>query len=162
MPPLANWRKIEDLVGAATWNVILDNIASGYEKHFEGLGVKKDGHKFHCLMAGRSYRYRGKDLRGAVFRDISARKKLETQLYQAQKMRALGTLAGGVAHDLNNILSGVVGYPDLLLQDLPADSNLRQPMLTIQQSGLKAAAIAAITVLPEPTSPCSRRFMGAV
>lgn len=67
--------------------------------------------------------------------------KLQGRLQRARKMEALGTLAGGVAHDLNNILSGLVGYPDLLLQDLPEDSRLRKPMLTIQQSGQKAAAI---------------------
>ncbi|BBO70381.1 hypothetical protein DSCA_43110 [Desulfosarcina alkanivorans] len=66
---------------------------------------------------------------------------LQERLQRAKKMEALGTLAGGVAHDLNNILSGVVGYPDLLLQDLPSDSPLRNPMLTIRQSGRKAAAI---------------------
>ncbi len=66
---------------------------------------------------------------------------LLARLQRARRMEALGTLAGGVAHDLNNILSGLVGYPDLLLQDLPADSHLRRPMLTIQQSGQKAAAI---------------------
>jgi len=56
-------------------------------------------------------------------------------------MEAIGTLAGGVAHDLNNILSGLVSYPELLLMDLPKKSSLRQPILTIQESGQKAAAI---------------------
>jgi CheY-like chemotaxis protein len=56
-------------------------------------------------------------------------------------MEAIGTLAGGVAHDLNNILSGLVSYPELLLMDLSDDSPLRQPILTIKESGQKAAAI---------------------
>ena len=56
-------------------------------------------------------------------------------------MEAIGTLAGGVAHDLNNILSGIVSYPGLLLMDIPQDSPLRKPLLTIQKSGERAAAI---------------------
>jgi PAS domain S-box-containing protein len=83
-----------------------------------------------------------------VTRDISERKfaekereKLLDQLQRAQKMEAIGTLAGGVAHDLNNILSGVVSYPELLLMDLPADSPCRKPIETIHESGKKAAAI---------------------
>ncbi len=73
--------------------------------------------------------------------DITSRVKLEKKLQQAQKMKAIGTLAGGVAHDLNNILSGIVSYPDLILMDLPDNSPLIEPILTIQQSGKKAAAI---------------------
>jgi signal transduction histidine kinase len=69
------------------------------------------------------------------------RRYLETQLAKSQKMEAIGTLAGGVAHDLNNILSGLVSYPELLLMDLPDESPLRQPIITIQKSGQKAAAI---------------------
>ncbi len=69
------------------------------------------------------------------------KRKLEDHLKRAEKMEAIGTLAGGVAHDLNNILSGLVSYPELLLLDLPEDSPLRNPLLTIQNSGKKAAAI---------------------
>jgi CheY-like chemotaxis protein/two-component sensor histidine kinase len=56
-------------------------------------------------------------------------------------MEAIGVLAGGVAHDLNNILAGLVSYPDLLLMEIPKDSPLRNPILTIQKSGEKAATI---------------------
>ena len=76
-----------------------------------------------------------------VMRDISEKKRLQTQLQKSQKMESLGLLAGGVAHDLNNVLSGIVSYPELLLMDLPGDSKLRKPLETMQQSGLRAAAI---------------------
>jgi CheY-like chemotaxis protein len=56
-------------------------------------------------------------------------------------MEAIGTLAGGVAHDLNNILSGILSYPELLLMDMAQDHPLRKPIETIQESGKKAAAI---------------------
>lgn len=83
-----------------------------------------------------------------VMRDISDRREaeedqraLEEKLMQTEKMEALGRLAGGIAHDLNNSLSAVVSYPDLLLMKLPGDSPLHQPLLTIQKSGQKAATI---------------------
>jgi len=69
------------------------------------------------------------------------RQHLEAQLKQAEKMETIGKLAAGVAHDLNNILSGVVSYPDILLLDLPENSPLREILLIIKQSGEKAAAI---------------------
>ena len=80
--------------------------------------------------------------------DISMQKEAEEQqenlklrLQRAQKMEAIGTLAGGVAHDLNNILSGIVSYPDLLLTQLPEKSPLIKPVLTIKESGKRAAAV---------------------
>jgi two-component system, cell cycle sensor histidine kinase and response regulator CckA len=83
-----------------------------------------------------------------VSRDITERHKAEQEkaqlresLARSKKMEALGTLAGGVAHDLNNVLSGIVSYPDLLLLDIPQDSRLRRPIEVIQESGKKAAAI---------------------
>jgi PAS domain S-box-containing protein len=84
----------------------------------------------------------------AVVRDISERKEaekknqeLQEKLNRMKKMEAFGLLASGVAHDLNNVLSGIVSYPDLLLIDLPAVSPLRGPIETIKKSGLKAATI---------------------
>ncbi len=69
------------------------------------------------------------------------KKKLETQLQRALKMEAIGNLAGIVAHDLNNVLSGLVSYPELLLMDMPEDNPYRKYILKIQKSGEKAAAI---------------------
>ena len=69
------------------------------------------------------------------------RQSLETRLQRIEKMEVLGSMAGGVAHDLNNILSGIVSYPDLLLVQLPPDSPMRRPIEVMQRSGKKAAAI---------------------
>ena len=66
---------------------------------------------------------------------------LEKRLQLARKMEAIGTLAGGVAHDLNNILAGIVGYPELLLMDMPPDHPMRKDVETIKKSGEKAALI---------------------
>ena len=83
-----------------------------------------------------------------IARDITERiaterekRKLELKLQRSQKMESLGLLAGGVAHDLNNVLSGIVSYPELLLMDLPEESPLKKPLLAIQSSGQKAADI---------------------
>ena len=69
------------------------------------------------------------------------KKGLEERLARSQKMEALGLLAGGVAHDLNNVLSGIVSYPDLILMDLNEEDPLWEPVETIKDSGHKAAAI---------------------
>jgi two-component system cell cycle sensor histidine kinase/response regulator CckA len=81
-------------------------------------------------------------------RDITERKhmeedsqRLQERLQRAQKMEALGTLAGGVAHDLNNVLGVLVGYSELLLMNIPEDSPLRRHVVNINQSGEKGAAI---------------------
>jgi signal transduction histidine kinase/CheY-like chemotaxis protein len=71
----------------------------------------------------------------------SEKERLQLELQRAQKMEAIGMLAGGVAHDLNNILSGLVSYPQLLLLKLDEDSPLRHSIETIQQCGERAAAI---------------------
>jgi len=115
----------------------------GYVRNEELQLKNKNGDAMVCDISAVAIR----DERGnikfydGVIEDITKRKKLENQLRQAQKLEAVGTLAGGVAHDLNNILSGIVGYPDLILMDLPGDSPLREPIKTIQNSGKKAAAV---------------------
>jgi PAS domain S-box-containing protein len=109
---------------------------------------KKNGEIFPTELSVSTNYLNNHHIRTIVIRDLSERtraeqvkRQLELQLHQAQKMEALGTLAGGVAHDLNNILSALVGYPDLLLLDLHDDSPLKKPLLTIRKSGQKAADI---------------------
>ena len=69
------------------------------------------------------------------------KEQIQEKLRRAQKMEAIGLMAGGVAHDLNNILSGIISYPELLLMKLPEESELREPLKAIQQSGQRAAAV---------------------
>ncbi len=73
--------------------------------------------------------------------DISDRKSLEQQLWQAQKLDALGSLAGGVAHDFNNLLTAIIGYADILRDDLGADSRHAEDLNEIIKASARATAL---------------------
>jgi len=74
-------------------------------------------------------------------RDITERRKLEDQLRHAQKMEAVGQLAGGVAHDFNNLLTAILGYCSLILDEVPEGSPMRQDLIEIQSAGERAASL---------------------
>ena len=113
------------------------------------VNIKKDDNNESVVeIKANAIQYKSSIAFLAVLRDITERvrreeelKSKEEKLIRLKKMEALGLLAGGVAHDLNNVLSGIVSYPELILMDLPEDSEIRQMILTIQDSGKRAAAI---------------------
>lgn len=74
-------------------------------------------------------------------KDISAIEALQDNYHRAQKMESIGLMAGGVAHDLNNILSGIVSYPELILMKMPENSEFRKSIEMIKTSGQRAAAV---------------------
>ena len=109
---------------------------------------RKDSSILNFEVRGNLITFGERDVLCITVRDITVQKQMEensarlkVQLQRVEKMEAIGTLAGGVAHDLNNILSGLVSYPELLLMDLPEDSPLRKPILTMQRSGQRAAVV---------------------
>ena len=75
------------------------------------------------------------------FQDITERKQLEVQLRQAQKMEAIGRLAGGVAHDFNNVLTAIFGYVDILREELPADSTAQRDLAEVRKASERAASL---------------------
>ncbi len=115
---------------------------------FESINTRKDGSTFPAEIHLTGITLSGESLFLALVFDITDRKNteeirrtLEEQRSRSKKMELMGLMAGGVAHDLNNVLSGIVSYPELLLLDLPQDSRLRKPIETIQESGKRAVAI---------------------
>ncbi len=94
----------------------------------------------------RQVRERTDDLETELRERIQAEKEKETlqqQVHRAKKMEAVGLLAGGVAHDLNNILAGAVGYSDLLMRKISSESPLQNYLQEIRESGRRAAAVVA-------------------
>lgn len=140
-------KKMDMFVPEKNWpetNMMIKKVLNG--DTFSGIETSRYTEKGDIIpvsISGSTYKNKdGKPIGSVItLRDIRKQKRLESQLLHAKKMEAIGTLAGGVAHDLNNILSGLVSYPDLLLMDIPEDSHLRKPIVTIQKSGEKAASI---------------------
>jgi two-component system, cell cycle sensor histidine kinase and response regulator CckA len=101
----------------------------------------KSGRLIDIEMAVHEIGYGGRQAQLAILVDISGRRDLEDQLRQAQKMEAVGMLAGGVAHDFNNLLTIINGYSQLILNHLgPGDAN-RQFVEQIMKAGERAAAL---------------------
>jgi PAS domain S-box-containing protein len=76
-----------------------------------------------------------------LLRDVTERRMLEEQLRQAQKMEAVGKLAGGVAHDFNNLLTAIIGFSTLAEEDVPEESPARPALAQVRRSAEQAAAL---------------------
>jgi two-component system cell cycle sensor histidine kinase/response regulator CckA len=104
---------------------------------------RRDGKEIQVRASGRWVREDGGRLQylESILEDVTERKSLEAQLAQAQKMEAVGRLAGGVAHDFNNLLGVMLGYSELLLGELDANDPRRQRAAEIKRASDRAASL---------------------
>jgi PAS domain S-box-containing protein len=121
-----------DIVGRLTDNGELENV--------EMLLRRRNGDSLHVNVSASVITARDGVKAGAVFllRDITEKRKLEKQLRHAQKMEAIGTLAGGIAHNFNNLLTGIQGCVSLMLFDVPPGHPYHETLKSIEhhiQSG---------------------------
>jgi len=153
---------IEEIVGKRLWEIgpfrdieasqlaFLELQNKEYIR-YEHLPLEtKDGRHITVEFISNVYLVRHKKVIQCNIRDITKRTRAEEalrvseqKLSIAKRMEAIGFMAAGIAHDLNNILSGIVGYPDMILMDLPENSPLRKPIEIIRVSGNRAAAVVS-------------------
>jgi two-component system, cell cycle sensor histidine kinase and response regulator CckA len=105
----------------------------------ESIHGRKDGSEFPVEIAATYITFAGKEFAAIFARDLTEKRRLEEQLRQAQKMEAVGTLAGGVAHDFNNILTVILGFAELVQANTDDESEIRPFADEIVRSSKRAA-----------------------
>jgi len=141
------------LESAAQAEEVMQTLRQGESWAGEFSARHKDGSPLKVLVSNAPVMDEQGDLVGiiGISSDVGSLKNLEAQLRQSQKMEALGRLAGGVAHDFNNILTVIQGHTELLLGDLPEDSGLRSDLHEVSSATHRA------TLLTRPLLALSRQ-----
>ena len=121
----------------------MERLSAGQSWTGEVTQVRRDGTPFPARLTGTPFHDESGEPTGiiTVASDLTRRKELEGQVIQAQRLQAVGGLAGGVAHDLNNALTGIQGFTELILQDLPATSGARGDLEEIREAANRAAGL---------------------
>ena len=100
--------------------------------------IRRDGTTFKAECSTSLVSFQGRPVIQGVLRDVTEQERTRQQLVQAQKMEALGTLAGGIAHDFNNILSAMMGYTELVQNQVAKGTKARRNLDQILKAGLRA------------------------
>ena len=118
---------------------ITRRVADGERIEIEAMRRRKDGSPIHVSLLAKPVVVRGRHLVYGIYRDITEQKNLESRLLHSQRLEAIGQLAGGVAHDFNNILTAILGHTRLILNDLPPESDLRPDLEHVESAARRAA-----------------------
>ncbi len=118
-------------------------VKTRFDGEFETRFVTPDGRAIDSIQSLEFLELEGNPCVVVFCHDITEHKRLEQQLQHAQRMEAVGRLAGGVAHDFNNILTAVRGHSEILLTVLPDDSPFRRHADQIHRAALRAAALTS-------------------
>lgn len=132
--------KIQDISVISSEDVLIEMEKAGLQKHANyGLRHRKaDGSTRDVEVFSSPIVIKRKNLHHSIIHDVTEHRRLEVQLRQAQKMESVGRLAGGVAHDFNNLLSVILGYSEMVLENLPKDYPYREPLAEIHNAGNRA------------------------
>ena len=114
-----------------------DGALAGFEVRLR----RKGGEEFWALFSGSVIAIDGEPYSLTTLQDITERRQLEAQFRQAQKMEALGHLAGGVAHDFNNVLTVIRGTAELALVSTNAATPQHEALTTIRDASARAAGL---------------------
>ncbi len=109
--------------------------------HVELRARHIDGHEFDIELSPSVFPYRGTEAIQGIIRDITDRKRMEKQLQYAQRMESVSELAGGIAHNFNNILTAITALSSLALTEIPDDNPLHSDLTIIRNQADRAAAL---------------------
>jgi len=113
----------------------------GVCRNFPTTLQRKDGRLVEIEFSGRVIEVEGHAFTLSILRDVEDQRRLERQLTHAQKMEAIGRLAGGVAHDFNNIMTAVMGYAQIASESLPEDAPARNDLTEILRASGRASEL---------------------
>jgi len=134
-------RPILDFVDPDSHLEVKSRMAQANSGVYECVGRHSSGRKIFIEVAAKRYVYKGEVARIAAIRDVTERRILENQFRQAQKMEAVGRLAGGVAHDFNNLLTVIMTYTEMLAEDLADNESNREDLGEIRKASEAAASL---------------------